>query len=181
MTANAVKVKFGPKGGRSPYFPLYDDPQKVGEALDSQIKGLRAKHPDIAAAFERHQPYQAGKSELGYLHQLARVNKHQDFTPQTRTVEHADRYEAASGATIELGHGSPGTGGGEAGGAASISMGPGASITLGDTSIQDIEPVEIVYVDWLFVDPPVSVLTTLEALAGHVRSAVEDIAGEAGL
>jgi hypothetical protein len=52
---------------------------------------------------------------------------------------------------------------------------------LGGASIREITPVEVVYVDWLFVDPPVSVIRTLEALARLVSDAVADIDGEAGL
>lgn len=40
---------------------------------------------------------------------------------------------------------------------------------------------ETIYVDWRFVDPPVSVLPTLENLARLVREAVQNVRGEAGL
>jgi len=40
---------------------------------------------------------------------------------------------------------------------------------------------EIVYVDWRFTDPNVSVLPTLEKIAVLVRQAVEDVRREAQL
>jgi hypothetical protein len=179
-TATAVANKFG-TGTKRPYFPLVAEPSAFPAALEAQLKGLKAKHPAVADAFERHQPYQPGMAALGYLHALAKVNKHQDFTPQTRVAQRATRFEGPGGARIELGHGSPGTGGGEAGGPASITLGPGAEANLGGLSIREIEPVEVEYVDWLFADLGVSALGTLENLARLIGDAVTDIDREAGL
>ena len=41
-TANAIKEKYGPSGGRSPYFPLRATQQEFERGLDDQIKGLRS-------------------------------------------------------------------------------------------------------------------------------------------
>jgi hypothetical protein len=173
-TANAVKEKYGPTSGRSPYFPLRGKPDEFERGLNEQIKGLRANQPQIADAFERHQPYQPGNAELGYLHAIGRVNKHQDFTAQTRTEERR--------VDVQFGGGS-------------VSYGPGVTFGSGvsiggvpvDPTTQRPVPhpsqtvTETIYVDWRFNDPPVSVLPTLESLARLVRSAVEDVRGEAQL
>jgi hypothetical protein len=70
-TATAVKKKFG-KGKWRPYFPLMKDAEAFAVEIEKQIKGLSASQPNIVSAFERHQPYQRGKTELGYLHALAK-------------------------------------------------------------------------------------------------------------
>jgi hypothetical protein len=173
-TATAVNKKYGPKQ-RRPYFPLTGKPTDFAVKLEDQIKGLAAKEPGVAAAFERHQPYQPGRAELGYLHALARVNKHEDFTAQTRQEQR--RIEALTGV------------GRVSWNPAQVTFGPGVSIggVPVDPSTQRPIPhpsqtvTETIYVDWRFNDPPVSVLPTLGRLARLVREAVEDVCGEAGL
>jgi hypothetical protein len=168
-TATAVKDKYFPAGKWDPYFPVWDTPERFTAGIDRQIPGLRTNHPKVAAAFERHQPYQPEHAELGYLPMLNRVNDHRDFTPQERSEQRTTRFEFPGGAMIEMGEG------------ASITMGPGADIRGGGTSIREVQPKQMVYIDWLFVDPPVSVLGTLEALARLVRATVQDIHREASL
>ncbi len=168
-TASAVKGKYGPAGGRSPYFPLRLSPEDFDKSLNEQIKNLRKNAPNVADAIERHQPYQPGKGVLGHLHKLGRVNKHQDFTPQTKVEHRAAEFRFPGGGSIIMGEG------------ASIHMGPGTDIISGGRSIRQIQPRQLVYVDWRFVDPPLSVLPTLEALATLVRDAVEDVRREAQL
>jgi hypothetical protein len=174
-TATAVKDKYFPGSKWAPYFPLAKDPSKFPDTLEKQIKGLAANHPKIAKAIERHQPCQAGKAELGYLHDLAKVNKHQDFTAQTRQEQRR--------VDVQFGGGS-------------VSFDPGAvtfgsGVSIGGVPVDPMtqRPVphpsqtvtETIYVDWRFKDPPVSVLPTLEALARLVRDAVEDVRREAKL
>ncbi len=179
-TANAVKEKYAGSGKRSPYFPLVKDAAEFSAAMEKQIKGLAAAEPNIAAAFERHQPYQPDKGELGYLHALAKVNKHRDFTAQTRTEQRRIRAAGAGGAVVEW---TPDTGSG------GVTFGPGVSIGGVPVDVRTQRPVphtsqtvtETIYVDWRFVDPAVSVLPTLEKLAGLTRAAVEDVRGEAQL
>src|ERR1022692_3621293 len=171
-TANAIKEKYGSSGGRSPYFPLRSTPQDFERGLDEQIRGLRATEPQIAHAFERHQPYQPGKTELGYLHALGRVNKHQDFTPQIRQEQRRVDVQF-SGGSVSF---DPGA----------VRFGPGVSIGGVPVDPMTQRPIphpsqmvtEAVYVDWRFNDPPVSVLPTLEILATLVRVAVEDVRRE---
>jgi hypothetical protein len=143
--------------------------------MEKQIKGLAAKKPKIAAAFERHQPYQPEKAELGYLHALARVNKHRDFTPQTRTEHRRVEAEFAGGSVSW----DP----------AAVSFGSGVFIGGVPVSPATQRPVphptqtvkDTIYVDWRFRELQVSVLPTLEALARLVRDAVEDVRRQARL
>ena len=173
-TATAVKNRFA--SGRDPYFPLVARPEEFDPELDKQITGLRTKRPDVAKAFERHQPYQPGSEVLGHLRKLSRVNKHQDFTPQTRTERLRTRVNVHGVGVAEWD-------------TQSVKFAPGVSI-LGapiDPATQRPIPhpavaVAVVrYIDWWFVDPRVPVLPTLQSLARSVREAVVDIGATAGL
>ena len=168
-TATWVKDKYLKKSNWKPYFPLGTDPADFAAKIEEQLKGLTAAQPDITGAFERHQPYQPGKAELGYLHKLARANKHADFSEQTRT-------EQRGGVTLKRG----GT---------TISYGPGVTFGRGvrlkgvpiDPTTQlpvptpGVDVAVQIFVGWDFVDPPVPVLTTLQALVHQTRAAVDDI------
>lgn len=169
-TATAVKDSLLGRTPRSwaPYFPLAKSPTDFPADLEKQLKGLAATHPDVAAAFERHQPYQPAKSELGYLHALAKVNKHQDFTAQTATPFQWREVKTPFG-TFGFS-------------AAAIKDDDTVDIHLADgrTMKYTLPPAETLY-DWFFVDPPVRVLETLDVLGTQVRLAVEDIRHEAGV
>jgi hypothetical protein len=175
-TASAVWEKYGSGKGRSPYFPLRSTAAEFERGLDEQIKGLRANHPHIAQAMERHQPYQPGKAALGYLHKLGRVNKHQDFTAQTRSEERRIEARGAGGGSISWNPTGVTFGSGVS--MFGVPVNPSTQRPAPDPSVTVRETV---WVDWRFRDPPVSVLPTLEALARLVREAVEDVRGEAKL
>ena len=153
---------------RRPYFPLVRNPADFPEALDKQLKGLAAGYPAIADAIERHQPYQLAKASLGYLHALARVNKHEDFVPQTR--HESPRFEQrVGGVSVSW---APGT----------VTVGPGAKVTVGGRPFGDpVTTRHVVYVDWRFADPPISVLPTLQDLSRLVRDAVREVRQVAAL
>jgi hypothetical protein len=180
-TATAVKDKFYPGSKWRPYFPLTKDAAAFPGEMEKQIKGLAADHPAVAAAFERQQPYQRGNAELGYLHVLAKVNKHQDFTPQTRQEQR--RIEITSGG-IDISFPAPGQHTG-----VEIQFGGDLSVHGRPLDPQTLLPLdggpkpytETIYVLWRFNNPAVSVLPTLEALATLVRAAVEDVRSEAQL
>ena len=169
MTATAVKKKHG-EGDWRPYFPLAKDADSFPAEMEKQIKGLATSKPNIAAAFERHQPYQRGKTELGDLRALRRVNTHEAFTPQTRTERQVGLRQQYAGAMVETDD------------RGNVRAGPvvGSTNTVLDGS-PPLRTERLIYVDWQFVDPPVSVRPTLEALARLTRAAVEDIRREAQL
>jgi len=93
---------------------------------------------------------------------LTNENKHRRLTPQTRTEQRTTRYESG-GAAIQLGEG------------ASIHLGGGADIILGGQSIRQIQPTQTIYVDWLFEDPQLSALGTLERIQESLPSLVDDV------
>lgn len=160
-TASVVRHKcYG--DDRRPYFPLAKDPADFQKSLSREFAGLETRCPQIAAAIERHQPYQPGHETLGYLHALSRVNKHQDFTPQTR---HEHRTIETRGVII-----SPDLGTVEGVWVDGEKVwGPGADLSGATLTV---------YVDWRFVDPAVSVLPTLRDLAALVRNTTSDVLGQ---
>jgi hypothetical protein len=166
-TATAVKAKCGSvKSTWKPYFPLAGSPSEFPDELRKQLGELATTHQAVAAAIERHQPFQPGHAELGYLHALAKVNKHSDFTPQRR--QETPRWtQQAGGGSVSWGPG--------------VSWTPGA-VFVGGRPMGDPATTSLtIYVDWLFVSPAVSVLSTLQALSELVPEAVRDIRLEAGL
>ncbi|MDO8615528.1 MAG: hypothetical protein Q7T33_07285 [Dehalococcoidia bacterium] len=171
-TATNIDRAHGKSSVRSPYYPLFDSPVKFADAMK---RDFPAVPKSVFDAMERHQPYQAGKASLGYLHDLARVNKHQDFTPQTRTETRRIRVSGGGGVVEWT--------------ADAVTFGSGVSI-LGvpiDPRTQRPEPsstqevAEIVYVGWNFLDPNVPVLPTLESLSQLIAEAVTDVRQSAGL
>jgi hypothetical protein len=93
-TATDIDRAHGNARDRSPYYPLLDSPAKFAAAMKREFPKVPKR---VFDAIERHQPYQPDKGNLGYLHDLARVNKHQDFTPQTRTEIRRIRASSAGG------------------------------------------------------------------------------------
>lgn len=175
-TATAVKEKFYPGAGWKPYFPLTKSSGDFPAEMEKQIAGLLADHPDVASAFERHQPYEAGKSELGYLHALSRVNKHQDFTAQTRVESRRVEARSAGGAVVSWNPANV-----RFSGNVLINGVPVDQLTQRPVPHPSQTVTETIYVDWRFKDPALSVLPTLEALVRLVRAATDDVRSEAQL
>ena len=167
-TATRVKETYGKPSNWKPYFPLTSPPAGRAEfdkKLEEQIRGLALTQPNVAAAIERHQPYNSGKTELGYLHKLCRANKHADFTAQTQQR----RKEWTQGG-VTWTEGVSWTGG--------VYVGVGGQMRpMGEPATTSVT----IYVHWMFVDPPVPVLPTLRALVAQVEAAVEDIHDAASL
>lgn len=172
-TATDIDRAHGKGRDRSPYFPLHTDSTKFAKAMRSHFPAVPSA---VVDAFERHQPGQPGKTELGYLHQLARVNKHQDFTPQKRIETRRVEARSSGGGSVSW---DPGA----------VTFGSGVSINGVPVDPRTQRPVssptqvvtETIYVGWKFTDPPVPVLPTLEALGRLVHDAVTEIRQAAGL
>jgi hypothetical protein len=155
---------------RSPYFPLAQDHDRFVTTLNGRLPTIIAKYPDIAAAFERHQPYQAGNEVLSYLERLSGENKHQQFSTQRLEVtEYVHPWVAAGGSfeTIPLQYGPMVDRDG-----VPIPGKPWLPLPT-ITTITDI--------DWRFTNPDVSVMPTLQSLAAAVRNAVLDVRAAAGI
>ena len=104
-----------------------------------------------------------------------RWNKHQDFTPQTRTASRRIRA-SSGGAVVEW---DPGA----------VTFGAGVSIGGVPVDPRTQRPVpspmqevtETIYVGWNFVNPNVPVLPTLESLSRLIVEAMTDVRHAAGL
>lgn len=196
-TATDLDHKYGKALDRSPYFPLRtDDEAHLRATVKRAFPGLPTA---VADAIERHQPYNPGKAELGYLHDLTRVNKHQDFTAQTRQETREIRVTDTRGGTVAYNEHVRFVQGGIAlGPGGSISFGPGGAISFGPGGVAaqgvPIDPLtqrpipsalhqvtETILVGWNFTRPPVPVITTLESLARLIVEALTEIRHEAGL
>lgn len=175
-TASAVKRKYIPKTRWKPYFPLVQESEQFRPELRKQLGDLFDVAPEVAEAIRRHQPYRKGKAVLGYLHKLARVEKHEDFTPQTRAVTR--RVEARNAGGVVSWDPDAVTFGGPGVRIGGIPVDPRTQLPVPSPS-QIVQ--EMHYVDWRFVDPPVSVLPTLEDLARLTGAAVRDVRRKADL
>ena len=168
-TMSDVHKRYVANKGR-PYFPLVADHDELVKALDRWLPQVRAAHPDIAAAFERHQPYRAGNAALGHLHELSGVNKHRQFSTQRLDVTESVHPWVAAGGSVET---------------IPVKYGPmldkdGVPIP-GKKWLPLPTIVAITNIDWRFIDSDVSVLPTLTSLAAAVREAVVDIRATAGI
>jgi hypothetical protein len=152
------------EGGNS-YFPVATQASHFKGRFERCLPGVAEKCPDVRDAIEDRQPYREGYEWLQHLVLLTNENKHRRLSPQTRQEQRETHFDFPGGASIIMGEG------------ASISMGPGADITSGGRSIREIQPTVRVYVDWLFAEPPISALRTLETIQVELPRLVEDVLG----
>jgi hypothetical protein len=158
-----------------PRFPLATSPAEFVNKLEEQLPGLLCSRPAVALAFERHQPYQRGSRELGYLHTLAHADKRTDFSKQKRTEVVEIERVAGGGFIVSVVDSSDRVGD------------RGLTTTYERIDMRSSDPEIVryltrsVFVGWNFVDPPGPILQTLQALAQATREAVIDIVGAAGL
>jgi hypothetical protein len=175
-TANAVRVKYGTKPAPT-YFPLTDDPSCFAGLLEKNIPGLALGQPEIAKAFERHQPYQPGQEVLGLLKPLYRTNHHHDFTVQERRDTRSNDLVIGGGIAISLGSHGMTIGGPPPWRGIPLRQ----RVTKAEHPELDVEFREVSYIDWFFKDPNVSVLGTLIPLHDLCVGACEDVSSIAGL
>jgi hypothetical protein len=169
---------YGKQKERSPCFPLTT---KADDFDNVMAKDFPRLPPSVRAAMARHQPSEPDKVQLGYLDDLARVNKFQGFTTQARTL---NRRLERGGLRIDAEPLEPGRTqfGGQ------VTSG---SVPLDPRMLQPLtnaSPVfrEVNYVGWNFSArpprlPAVPVLPTLQTLYELVTAAVADVRHEAGL
>lgn len=168
-TATDLDHAFGKGADRSPYFPLQKGAAKFAAVVQRDFPNLPT---NVRDALERYQPYQPGKAALGYLHDLTRVSKHQDFAKKTRTETRRREVRTAGG---------------------SVSWDPsavtfGSGVFIGGAPVDPrtqmptgVPTTETIFVGWRFQKPAVEVMTTLRDLVQLVSDAVRDIRDEAGL
>ena len=174
-TATAIKNKYVPGGKWTPYFPFIADATKFADEIENRMTGLTAASPRIVVAIERHQPFQPGYAELGYLPELQKVNNHRDFTAQTRTETPQVEVRTAGAGAIRW------SGNIRFAGNVSIQGVPIDPLTQLPVPHPSQTVTKTVYVHWRFEDLDVPVLPTLLAIAQQTRAAVEDIRQAGGL
>lgn len=195
----------------NPYFPITDCPSKFPTLLQKQLPGLAANHPDIAAAFERQQPYQPGHEPVGLLKELYRENHHHDFTLQERRETQSNELRVGGGVLFSMGAHGFSLGGPPPwrGIPVSQTQNPPAETPAehppdglmqmsyvqqedGTTEVyingklmpqtsDGIEAVTTDWIDWYFTQPEVSVLGTLIPLHDLCVMACEEIWASTGL
>lgn len=169
--AHSITERFGRANSRS-YYPLAGSAIEFSRLLKLQMKGVAEARPDIAAVIERHQPYQPDHDWLGHLRTLVNENKHRRLTPQTR--QQGVEFEGGPGG----GYMGTAAGGIKFGPGGKLRIPEGAAFTIefpGPGPIQGHNLMQAVYVDWLFADPHLSALQTLERIQQRLPAAIADI------
>jgi hypothetical protein len=169
---------YGQQKERSPHFPLTTKAVDFDNALARDFPRLP---PNVRAAMARHQPSQPDKVELGYLNDLARVNRHQGFTARAGTV---NRHLERGGLRIDADPLS--TGRIQFDGQVSSSRVPLEPRTPRPLTNTSAVFREVSHVGWNFTArpprlPAVPVLPTLHTLYQLITAAVADVRHEAGL
>jgi hypothetical protein len=172
-TATDIDRAYGSASDRSPYFPLREDPKRFVEVM---TKDFPSVPQSVYDAIQRHQPYQPGKDVLGHLHDLARVNKHQDFTAQTRTETRRIEVSGPGGSKVSWSPDNVRFGSG-----VSVMGAPIDPLTQLPVPSQQHTVNQIIYVGWKFTELDLAVLPTLGQLTTAVVQAVRDVRHEAHL
>jgi hypothetical protein len=149
------------------FYPLAQDPNEFASLMDRNLPGVASARPDIRDVFARWQPY--SEPWLRTLNQLARTNKHNTFSAQTRNEEHRREVRKAGG-VVSWGQG--------------VRFGPGVSImgeTVDPATQRTPSTVDVIYVAWFFDDPNVSVMPTLREFQSKLRDLVDDVGHVANL
>jgi len=164
-TAHAITGRWGLKG-RKTYFPSAEVEARFPSELERHMPGVAAGNAEVAAAIERHQPYQPGHSWMQDLYSLTNENKHSELTPQIRAET---RMRQAGPVTWDPG---------------AVTFGSGVSIGGEQIDVRTQRTagtVELLYIDWLFRDPPKSALAVLRTIQSGLVAALDDIYAVTGL
>jgi len=193
--AHAIYEAHGDGKGKNSYYPVAASLTEFPGYFNKVMSGVATNCPDVRDAIEARQPYRPGYEWLTHLSLLTNENKHRRLTPQTRTETKTVETRGPRGGQVGYTEGVtflPGGQGISFGPGGSISFGPGGSIEFGPggTSVSGVpvdpttqRPVptpgatvaETVYVDWLFEDPQLSALGTLERIQDSLPSLVDDV------
>jgi hypothetical protein len=163
-----IAQRYG-KGGDRVYYPMATNEKDYDGRIDNDMPGVRASRSDITDEIKKHQPY--NQPWLHSLQALGRPNKHRHLTPQTRTEDPRWVMRDPSGGEVSWS-------------ASGVQF--SGNVVIGGEAVDprtgrppSAKPV--IYVDWLFEDPNVPVLSTLDEIQSHVRTCVSSIATVAGL
>jgi hypothetical protein len=169
--AHAIYAGYGDGKGARSYYPLAVVDKKFPTLFDRLLPGVAATCPAVRDAIEARQPYQGGYEWLHHLSLLTNENKHRRLTPQARTETRRVRVETVGGSRVEYGEGVRFGSGVLIGG---VPVDPNTQLPV--PSPQQSVTVTT-YVDWLFEEPPLSALGTLQRIQGALPSLIDDVLG----
>jgi hypothetical protein len=179
--ARELVDRFGQaRSGAKVYYPSAPKQSDFASQMRGWMPGVAAHRPDIAAVIGGHQPFQPNHEWMGWLWFLANENKHEMLSPQTRAETRRVRAQGQAG-TVEYAPYTPASGG--------VKFGPGVSIggvpvdpaTQRPVPHPSLDVTEMIYVNWLFTDLGLPVITTLRAMQNGVATVVSDLAQVAGM
>jgi len=163
--AHQIYEEYGDGAGAKSYYPIANANTQFLGLFERNLPGVAANCPNVRDAIEARQWYQRGYEWLQHLVSLTNENKHRRLTPQTRSELEVSRWNRPS-ATIET----------DSRGNVRVSPPAGRSDLRFAGDLRDVPPDErMVYVDWLFDDPPLPALATLEAIQGGLSALVDDV------
>jgi hypothetical protein len=131
-------------------------------AFDVNMPGVRKLHPEIAAAFEVHQPHIS--EWLQWLHVLVNGNKHNQLTPQSQQTQ--DRWSSGNISVQGISF-----------------MVVGQEPTTDPREFFDVPTpwTKETITEWRFVKPSVPVVMALSLIQQGVGEVVRDVRQAAGL
>jgi hypothetical protein len=160
-----INNAYATKSPRKAYYPVADKPEAFEGRFDKNLPGVRGACPEIAAAVERHQPFQPGKEWIDYLMTLVNDNKHRALSPQSQ--QQTEVWQNSKGGTVQ-----------------------GISFYGADSSRPTSDPTgfvgpgpwdKTVVTEWHFAKPPVSVLYALGLIQNGVEATILDVGTAANL
>jgi hypothetical protein len=156
------------------YYPVVPRPQAFPAQFDRRMEGVAATKPRIRDAIEARQPYQAGFEWLQHLVTLTNENKHRRLTPQ-RAVETTTRVTVqGQGAGVSWDPRLVRFGGG-AGVGVRIVGAPIDPTTQMPVPTPGLAVTRTVVKDWLFHDPRLSALATVERIQRELPNLINDV------
>jgi hypothetical protein len=89
-----------PPKGKHVYYPFAWKPGSFEKVFDGCMPGVRLSHPEVAAAFARHQPLEPEGDWIQWLVELVNENKHRILSAQAR-IEFPE-YRAPGGTSVKM-------------------------------------------------------------------------------
>lgn len=151
------------------YFPIFSKPQEYQSQAAKWYPDLQTKNPNAWSYLESVQPYQSAFAWLGQLNQINNENKHDDLVEQTRVDTPRVTVNTPGGGSVSWDPRGVRFGSGVFIGGVPID--PRTQLPVPHPS-QTVE--RVVWIDFRFGDPDVSVLQLLrDSVAGIRKIATE--------
>lgn len=162
------------------YYPISRAPKDFPSLIKGQMPGVEM-NSRLYEAIEARQPYQKGYEWLGHLAVLTRENKHRRLTPQIRDETLRVDVDMQGGGKISYQPLQPGKGGVRITGHG-VSFGgvPVDPVTQRPVPSPTQTVTETVFVDWLFDEPRLPVLRTLEQIQAGLSGLIDDVLSASG-